>query len=81
MNEWLAGASARLAAAVGQTPGDYALGESEVATLLELARVAAHDSGERTNAPLLAYLVGLAHGRSPSADLDQLARRAGGATP
>ena len=31
--------------------------------LLELARVAAHASGERTNAPLLCYLVGLAHGR------------------
>jgi hypothetical protein len=31
--------------------------------LLELARLAAHVSGERTNAPLLCYLVGLAHGR------------------
>lgn len=28
--------------------------------LLEAARVAAHDSGQRTNAPLLCYLLGLA---------------------
>ena len=28
-----------------------------------LARVAAHDSGERTNAPLLCYLLGVAVGR------------------
>jgi hypothetical protein len=31
--------------------------------LLELAREAAHGSGERTNAPLVCYLVGLAHAR------------------
>jgi pyruvate/2-oxoglutarate dehydrogenase complex dihydrolipoamide dehydrogenase (E3) component len=40
-------------------------------TLLELARVAAHDSGDRTNAPLLCYLAGLA--RAGGADLDRLA--------
>jgi hypothetical protein len=28
--------------------------------LLELARIAAHESGERTNAPLLCYLIGRA---------------------
>jgi hypothetical protein len=31
--------------------------------LLELARIAAHESGERINAPLLCYLVGLVHAR------------------
>ncbi len=35
----------------------------EVEALLELARIAAHESGERTNAPLVCYLVGLARGR------------------
>ena len=30
----------------------------------ELARLAAHESGERINAPLLCYLVGLARGRT-----------------
>jgi hypothetical protein len=40
-------------------------------TLLDLARVAAHESGERTNAPLLCYLLGVAVGRG--ADLGALA--------
>jgi hypothetical protein len=44
------------------TPG-VELSADEVRTLLDLARVAAHDSGERTNAPLLCYLVGVAVGR------------------
>jgi hypothetical protein len=30
------------------------------ATILDLARIAAHESGERTNAPLLCYLIGRA---------------------
>ena len=36
--------------------------------LLNLARIAAHESGERINAPLLTYLAGVAVGRG--ADLD-----------
>ena len=76
MNEWLEAAAARLAGVVGEEPGDYVLSEAEATTLLDLARVVARDSGERTNAPLLAYLVGLAHGRSPETGLDELARRA-----
>jgi hypothetical protein len=39
------------------------LSTEDVRTLLDLARVAAHDSGERTNAPLLCYLLGVAVGR------------------
>ena len=42
---------------------DVELSAADVRTLLDLARVAAHDSGERTNAPLLCYLVGVAVGR------------------
>ena len=38
--------------------------------VLDLARIAAHESGERTNAPLLCYLVGRAQG---DADLGELA--------
>ena len=38
----------------------------------DLARVAAHDSGDRTNAPLLCFLVGVAAGRG-SARVDALA--------
>ena len=67
MHEWLELARARLADAVGAAPGDYDLTQQEVYELLELARVAAHESGERTNAPLICYLVGLARGRHGSA--------------
>jgi hypothetical protein len=54
VNEWLT----RQARALGVEP----LGAEEEETLLDLARVAAHESGDRTNAPLLCYLVGRAHG-------------------
>jgi hypothetical protein len=47
------------------------LSAADMRTLLDLARVAAHDSGERTNAPLLCYLLGVAVGRG--ADLGELA--------
>ena len=60
MNEWLA----RQAEALGVDP----LTTDEQTTLLDLARVAAHDGGERTNAPLLCYLLGRAGG-----ELDTLA--------
>jgi len=38
---------------------------------LDLARIAAHASGERTNAPLLSYLAGLAVAQG--ANIDDLA--------
>ena len=51
---------------------DLELSPGDVRTLLDVARVAAHDSGDRTNAPLLCYLIGLAAARS-DADVDTLA--------
>jgi hypothetical protein len=63
VDEWLTAARDRLARASGEDASALELGPAEVDELLELARVAAHESGERTNAPLLCYLVGLAHGR------------------
>jgi hypothetical protein len=63
MDGWLQEARAKLAAAVGEDVAAYDLSRAEMDELLELARVAAHVSGERTNAPLICYLVGLAHGR------------------
>jgi hypothetical protein len=63
MDGWLEDARAKLAAAVGDDASAYDLSRAEMDGLLELARVAAHESGERTNAPLACYLVGLAHGR------------------
>ena len=56
MDPWLQSARDRIAPEVE-------LSAADIRTLLDLARVAAHDSGERTNAPLLCYLLGVAVGR------------------
>jgi hypothetical protein len=70
MDAWLTDARDALARAAGVPAAELELSAEDVATLLDLARVAAHDSGERTNAPLLCYLVGRAHG---SGELNTLA--------
>ena len=63
MHEWLAAARDKLAGETGDDRSSYELGQAEIDDLLELPRVAAHESGERINAPLVSYLVGLARGR------------------
>jgi len=70
MDAWLADARAALAQAAGVRPEELDLSDEDATTLLDLARIAAHDSGERTNAPLLCYLVGLAR---RDVELDELA--------
>jgi len=60
MNDWLT----RQADALGVA----GLTEAEANTLLEVARIAAHESGDRRNAPLLCFLLGRAGG-----DLEALA--------
>ncbi|TML04007.1 MAG: hypothetical protein E6G36_07650 [Actinobacteria bacterium] len=72
MDEWLRSARDGLAAASGLSAGELELTPAEERTLLDLARVAAHSSGERTNAPLLCYLIGLAAAKG-NAGLDSLA--------
>jgi hypothetical protein len=72
MSDWLENARADLANAVGDRPSAYELPDDDVHALLELARVAAHDSGERTNAPLTTYLLGLARGRHPEQGVTDL---------
>lgn len=72
MNDWLERAAAELAAAVGDDPSGYALSREDVDAILDLARVAARDSGARPNAPLVSYLVGLARGRHPERTLADL---------
>jgi hypothetical protein len=65
VNEWIEG-QARALGVDDLTP-------AEIELLLHLAGHAAHDSGARTNAPLLCYLLGRAQatgGRS----LDELAK-------
>jgi hypothetical protein len=70
VDAWLLEARDALAAAAGVPPEELELDDEQTSTLLDLARIAAHDSGERTNAPLLCYLVGRAQG---GADLETLA--------
>jgi uncharacterized protein DUF6457 len=71
VDDWLRAARDRLAAEAGEVAATLDLTQEEIDELLELARVAAHESGERINAPLLCYLVGLARGRT-EADLPAL---------
>jgi hypothetical protein len=61
VDSWLTEARDALAAAAGLPATELELSEEDAATLLDLARIAAHESGERMNAPLLCYLVGRAH--------------------
>jgi hypothetical protein len=79
VDDWLAEARDRLASGAGEDPTALALSQHEIDELLELARIAAHESGERTNAPLLCYLVGLVHGRH-GGELDDLVDAAVGKT-
>ncbi len=72
MNQWLDDARRQLIAALGASAGDYDLSPADVEELLELARIASRESGDRTNAPLISYLVGLAHGRNPERVLTEL---------
>lgn len=71
MNAWLDSARRELAETSGLDPAALELDAAATSTLLDLARIAAHDGGARTNAPLLCYLVGLA--RSGGASLYDLA--------
>jgi hypothetical protein len=70
VDAWLSQARDALADAAGVPRETLELDDDAVRTLLDLARIAAHDSGERTNAPLLCYLVGRAES---GADLETLA--------
>jgi hypothetical protein len=74
MDEWLSERADRLAAAARLERDALNLSEADVEELLELARVAAHESGDRRNAPLLCYLVGVA--ASTGRSLTELAREA-----
>ena len=62
MNEWLT----RVAAAVGS---DEQLSDEDAEALLRIARIAAHESDDRRNAPLLAYLIGRSRGDRPLAEI------------
>jgi hypothetical protein len=69
VDEWLTRARDVLAAEAGVDSAALVLSDDDIETLLDLARIAAHASGERTNAPLLCYLVGRAQGMRPLSEL------------
>jgi hypothetical protein len=75
MDSWLQYTRDAVAEAAGVNASELELSEQDAATLLDLARIAAHDSGERTNAPLLCYLVGRAQGGASLDDLADAVRR------
>jgi hypothetical protein len=68
MNDWLE----RVSTAIGV---HEELSEDDIDALLKIARYAAHEGGDRRNAPLLAYLIGRSHGDRPLAELLEAIRR------
>jgi hypothetical protein len=70
MDAWLSDVRDAVAEATGLPASELEIDEEAARELLSLARIAAHESGERINAPLLTYLVGIAVGRG--ADLDEV---------
>jgi hypothetical protein len=70
VDAWLTEARNRLLQETNGPAEGLDLSAEDEATILELARIAAHESGARTNAPLLCYLVGRAQGEG---SLDEVA--------
>ena len=68
MDEWLRNALD----AIG---GGAELSDADAQTILKLAKLAAHESDDRTNAPLLCYLVGRVQGRRSLDEILEAVRR------
>ena len=68
---WISEMTTRIADATGIVPTALAIDHEDADTLLRLAAIAAHESGERTNAPLLCHVLGRAV--ALGAPLDELA--------
>jgi len=74
---WISEMTTRIADATGVAPAALAIDPDDADTLLRLAGIAAHESGERTNAPLLCHVLGRAV--AMGAALDDLANVVEGA--
>jgi hypothetical protein len=57
---WISEMTARIADETGIDAAALAIDAADADTLLRLAGVAAHESGDRTNAPLLCHVLGRA---------------------
>ncbi len=75
MNEWLARQADALARASRVERAALELDEAQIEALLDLAGYAAHDSGARTNAPLLCYLLGRAQAGASFDEVAEAVRR------
>jgi hypothetical protein len=75
VNEWLAARADALAQAAGVERDELDLDEGRIEALLDLAGYAAHDSGARTNAPLLCYLLGRAQSGASFDEIAEAVRR------
>ena len=64
--DWYDETAGALAQAAGLNADDLRLDNALRDEILDLARIASHDSGERINAPFLCYALGLAVARGAS---------------
>jgi hypothetical protein len=72
---WLEDVTRHIAARTGIDEQSLAVSDGDAQLLLDLAGYAAHETGDRTNAPLLCHVVGRAVARGASlADLDAAVR-------
>jgi len=63
---WLEDVTRHVAQQTGIDADALVVSEDDAQTLLDLAGYAAHETGERTNAPLLCHVAGLAVARGAS---------------
>jgi Domain of unknown function (DUF6457) len=68
VHEWLSTRADALSREAGVPRDRLELSPHEIETLLDVAGHAAHESGARTNAPLLCYLLGRSAGTAKSLD-------------
>lgn len=73
---WIDEIAEEVARAAGVDPPTLAVSPDETREILDIARIAAHASGARTNAPLLSYVLGMARARGdvPLATLAEAVR-------
>jgi hypothetical protein len=74
--DWIEKVTRQIATVAGVEPERLLLDDTEKETLLDLAGVAAHTSGDRTNAPLLCHVIGRAMARGASLEDCERAVRA-----
>jgi hypothetical protein len=72
---WLDDVTQHVASRTGLDAATLAVSDDDAQTLLDLAGHAAHETGERTNAPLLCHVLGRAVAAGvPLTDLDAAVR-------